>query len=170
MNNFHYQDAIESECIFGSKAREDVDLTIVIPTYKRAELLEKTLKSIINQKPVKSISYQVIIVSNDPDYSIDRITLALDETIFSIYKNKENLGMVGNMNRSALITKSKYIAYIQDDDILLDNYLVEIENLLNVGALENIDCLIPNRYFYYDISSTGRFGAQAYSKEQKNIY
>lgn len=167
MNNFHYQDAIESHCIFGNEAREDVVLTIVVPTYKRTELLEKTIKSILNQQPIYSMSYKVVIVSNDPEYSRDRIGLDLDDKIFSIYRNNENLNMVGNMNRCALITKSKYIAYVQDDDILLDNYLVEIEKLYINGTLDTIDCLIPNRYFYYDVNTDGTFGLQAYNNERK---
>ena len=165
---FSLHESVKSECIFGGKEERQADLSIVIPTYKRKDLLRKTVKSILNQKKPEKLTYHVIIVSNDPDYDCDDLIVDLPANLFSIYRNTENIGMVGNMNRCAYLSQGKYVAYIQDDDILLDNYLVTIERLLNEGMMEGIDCLIPNRYYYYDQKNNeSNFGKKAYSAEKK---
>ncbi len=163
MNYFNYHDDVISERIYGRKVKCDVDLTIVIPTYKRSEYLRKTIESIINQKPPTNLSYQVVIVSNDPSFNPELLKLEMPESIFSIYRNTKNIGMAGNMNRCACLASGKYIAYLHDDDILLDTYLITIEDLILSGTLDNIDCLIPNRYNYYDIGKKDRrYGKEAF--------
>lgn len=168
MNNyFKIHDDVYSKCVYGNEARSDVDLTIVVPTYKREHLLKVAVSSLVNQKQPKSLSYQVIIVSNESEFNVSALGLDLDKTIFSVYVNESNLGMVGNMNRCASIAKGKYIAYLQDDDVLLDTYLLDIEAVLNEEAAKDIDCIIPNRYYYFDKSNKdSNFGAKAYSKEK----
>lgn len=167
MNYFLNDNEVVSEQIFGKHEGNDVDLSIVIPTYKRTELLRKTISSIIRQKAPIKMSYEILIVSNDPEYKIDDIVDLLDVNRYKVYRNKKNIGMVGNMNRCAVLARGKYISYIQDDDILLDQYLESIERLIEDGKLENIDCLIPNRYYFYDKSKKDSvFGEQSYKKER----
>lgn len=170
MNYFLLHKDVDSICIFGNEAKDDVQVTIVIPTYKRIDLLKKTLDSIINQKAPQKMKYQVIVVSNDPDFDWRCLNMTLPDDIFSIYRNKSNLGMVGNMNRCAFLAKGEYIAYVQDDDVLLDDYLVTIEQLVENHLLDQIDCLIPNRYYFYDCNNNkSNFGRQAYKSERKKL-
>ena len=171
MNYFNYHDDVISERIYGRKVKCDVDLTIVIPTYKRSEYLRKTIESILNQKPPAILSYQVVIVSNDPSFNPEFLKLEMPESIFSIYRNTKNIGMAGNMNRCACLASGKYIAYLHDDDILLDTYLITIEDLMLSGTLDNVDCLIPNRYNYFDVNNkSGIYGQQAFFRTKvKNI-
>lgn len=167
MNHFMLHNDILSECIYGEPAKNDVDLTIVIPSYKRVDTLIKTIESILRQKAPFKLTYQVIIVSNDPEFDAECLNMQLATDIFSVYRNKENLGMAGNMNRCACIAQGRFVAYIQDDDILLDDYLVSIEALLNDDAFVNIDCLIPNRYYYYNCDNLKSiYGAKAYQNEK----
>ena len=167
-NNFSAHDNVKSKCIFGMQEVQQLDLSIVIPTYKRKELLWKTVNSILNQKKPEKLTYHVIIVSNDQEYDVTGMSANLPEALFSVYSNEESIGMVGNINRCAYLARGKYVAYVQDDDILLDNYLITIEKLIYSGTLMNIDCLIPNRYFYYDTQDNkGNFGRKAYSSEKK---
>lgn len=164
---FNIHNDVESELIFGNRNDDIKILSIVIPTFNRKDLLEKTLYSIINQQKPDNITYQVIVVSNNPNYCIDDINFDLDPDIFLVYRNKSNIGMVGNMNRCAILSEGKYISYIQDDDVLLDNYLVTIEKLLKSNMLNNVDCLIPNRFFYYDSNDKDSlFGAKANRKSK----
>ncbi|WP_455720746.1 glycosyltransferase family 2 protein [Agathobacter sp.] len=159
---------IESELIYGCPNYKEVELSIVIPTYKRSEYLKKTIRSIKRQKGLDKINCEVLIVSNDPEFNIDDLKGLLCEHLFKVYRNKENLGMVGNMNRCAILAHGKYISYIQDDDILLENYVENIVNLIEHGMIENIDCLIPNRYYYYDIANKNSvFGEKSYKQEKK---
>ena len=65
-NDFSAHDNVKSKCIFGMQEGQQVDLTIVIPTYRRKDFLRKTVNSILNQKETENLTYHVIIVSNDP--------------------------------------------------------------------------------------------------------
>lgn len=49
--DFHKYDHIRSVRMYGEHARK-VRFSIVIPTYRRADLLEKSLRSALNQKMV----------------------------------------------------------------------------------------------------------------------
>lgn len=168
MNYFSFNNDVTSELIYGNKNLCNIDLSIVIPTYKRNDFLRKTIQSINKQKNIRNLKYEVLIVSNDPEYRVNEISDILNKDIFKVYRNKKNLGMVGNMNRCALLTTGKYISYIQDDDILLDEYIKNIEELICENKLDDIDCLIPNRYYYYDQSDKDSvFGEFAYKKEKK---
>jgi glycosyltransferase involved in cell wall biosynthesis len=168
MDFFTADYTVDSELIYGNQGSLKFDLSIVVPTYKRTDYLIQTLKSIKRQKNSYKFNYEVIVVSNDSNFSIENISSVLKGTNFKVYRNKKNLGMVGNMNRCAVLANGKYIAYVQDDDLLLDDYLENIVDLINSNKLDNIDCLIPNRYYYYDQSDkTSIFGEQAYKKEKK---
>ena len=57
---------VNSRCLKASKNTGEVFLSIVIPTYKRAEFLKEAIDSALNQKDV-SINYEVIVVNNDLD-------------------------------------------------------------------------------------------------------
>lgn len=165
-NYFNLHEEINSLRIYGTDKVEQVDLTIVIPTYKREMLLKATIESILRQKKVH-LTYNVLIVSNDEKFDINSLELELPPHIFSVYINEKNLGMVGNMNRCATLAKGCYVSYLQDDDLLMDNYLQEIEQVINGNEMDDIDCLIPNRYYYYDRNNKeSNFGEKAYVKER----
>lgn len=167
VNNFYVQKDINSECVYGVGAREDVQLTIVIPTYKRIDLLTETIKSILRQTQPQKIKYQVLIVSNDEEFDVTKLGLNLDPEIYSIYCNESNLGMVGNMNRCAVLAKGEFVAYMQDDDLFYGDYLIEFEKLYLENKLKNIDCLIPNRYYFYDVTNKkSQFGNKAYKRQK----
>ena len=140
---------IESILVFGNIESQKCDLSIVIPTYKRVDLLKKCVNSIIRQKGIPDeLDYEVSIVSNDPSFSYKDLDIDLDPDIFRIYINRENIGMCGNMNRCAVIAKGRYVAYIQDDDVLLPQYIMTVGTMIKNNKLNGIDCIIPNRYYY----------------------
>ena len=71
--------------------------------------------------------------------------------------------MVGNINRCAEVSSAQYVAFLQDDDVLLDNYVIEFEELYLSGKLKKIDCLIPNRYTYIELNQSNEAGAKIYN-------
>lgn len=171
MNYFNTQNDVQSKLIYGEKIDKDVILEFVIPTYKRDDLLIKAVKSLINQKQPQFIKYHITIVSNDPDFNLSKIGDILDNKLISVYINEKNIGMVGNINRCAILSKAPYVAYLQDDDLLLDEYIIKFEELYATGRLQNIDCLIPNRYSYLDATSGQSVGAKLYKGlNTKNIF
>ena len=173
ITNFEINNNVKSICIYGKTCKDkEYDLDIVIPTYKRKDLLLETIRSINNQIPTRKLKWHVMVVSNDPEFQIDDIMPLINDENYSVYVNTSNLGMVGNINRCALVSKAKYVAYIQDDDILLCNYLIEIEKLFISDKLKNIDCLILNRLLYIDKNDDNeQYGKRSIITEQiKSIF
>lgn len=127
-----------------------VKLTIAIPTYKRPIYLMQAIDSAINQKNIK-LDYEIIVVNNDPESDMsDLLSRYKDINNVSFFKNEKNLGMLGNINRCVELAKGEYIAYLHDDDLLLPNYIEEIQE-----SIEKLNpaCIIPTRYLLFDNKS-----------------
>ncbi len=136
-----------SRLVFGNtKKCEKPILSIVIPTYRSTKFLFQALDSAINQ--TKYIEYEIVVVSNDPENSLSVIIDKYKkiENLF-IYQNSENIGMVGNANRCAELARGEYIAFLHDDDYLLNNYMRVVHSFISG---RKIDCLITGRYIVVD--------------------
>lgn len=100
-------------------------VTILIPTYKRPELLRQALESALNQKEFGD--YQIIIVDNEgkpieeetltakvvKEYQDERVIYYRHDRELSIYK----------MDAAVRLARSPWIVFLHDDDILAENHL-----------------------------------------------
>ncbi len=123
------------------------DLSILIPTYKRSDFLLAAIDSALNQKKHKC-KYEIVIVSNDPEDSLEHLVTRYGnlDNIY-IYRNKKNIGMVCNSNKCVSLAQGKYIAFLQDDDLLMDDYL----NVFDCYALcQDVDCIVTGRYIFFE--------------------
>jgi glycosyltransferase involved in cell wall biosynthesis len=124
---------IESVLLFGDPNNvSDAQITICIPTYKRPRLLKESIESAIKQ--VTNIPYLIIVVDNDSDFSntdVLELIKSFNQRNLIYYKNKENLEMCGNWNRCVVLAKTKWVAFLHDDDLLLENYIEEISAVLS---------------------------------------
>lgn len=95
-------------------------VSVIIPTYNRADLLLKTIDSILRQS-YKSI--EIIIVDDGSDDKTKASLLALNESRI-IYINQGHLGDIARL-RNIGIEKSKgdFIAFCDDDDTWNNNKL-----------------------------------------------
>lgn len=167
MNNIKKETA--SKLIFGTNDYNP-DVCFLVPTYKRNDMLKKTIESILNMEPSTFISYHIVIVSNDPEIDISNFSQELDDNKISIFANSENIGMVGNINQCLHLAKGDYYCFIQDDDVLLPSFLKKIEEILNSEEGKHCDCIIPNRYLFCDNKGDNSFGTSLYkSLKKKNI-
>lgn len=122
-------------------APQGANLTIAIPTYKRAHLLKETLESCLLQKT--TIPFAIIVVDNNPDRDCETELLLRkynDVAHLSYYKNSKNVGMVGNWNKLFELSKTDFVVMLHDDDLLYDDYVEKVEYILrkynhNVNAL-----------------------------------
>jgi glycosyltransferase involved in cell wall biosynthesis len=104
-------------------------ISVIVPTYNRAALLNKTLNSIFRQ------TYQDIEVIVLDDGSTDRTA-----EVVAGYENRKilyiNDGRINNVsklrNKGIYEAKGEFIAFCDDDDIWIENKLeVQLEYLLN---------------------------------------
>ncbi|AEF81571.1 putative paratose transferase [Leadbettera azotonutricia ZAS-9] len=153
---------IESILLYGNPDNIlDAEITICIPTYKRPNLLRDAIESAVNQNT--NIGYQIIVVDNDSDFNnteVAEIVQSFNDSKIIYYKNKENLQLFGNLNRCAVLARTKYFAFLHDDDLLLEDYLEHVATIIT-KVKKKIKCLL--------ISCTDNIYLSSLDKESKNI-
>lgn len=137
----------KSNLILGNfdKCKDPV-LSILIPTYRGCEYLYQAIDSALNQN--EEMNYEVVVVSNDSNSTLEGLKERYKgKDNFFLYQNTSNIGMVGNSNRCVELARGKYIAFLHDDDYLLENYISVIKKYMNRDNA--IKCLITGRYVDY---------------------
>jgi glycosyltransferase involved in cell wall biosynthesis len=95
-------------------------ISVVIPIYNMAHLIEETIKSVRNQ----SFTDVEIIVYDD--CSTDNIKEIDFEKIGAKYfRGKENVGVGEGFNKGIEIAKGEYVVLLCSDDILVEKYFFE---------------------------------------------
>lgn len=144
---------MNSNLLYTNGNKENVLISFVIPTYKRAKYLVDAIESILSQPFDEATNYEIVIVNNDPESSMIDIIERYSGCNVSIYRNEMNYGQVNNINQGILLAKGKYVALLHDDDVLLDNYYLTIKKYI-LGNKE-YQCLIPS---YYEFDDKYTFG------------
>ncbi len=123
VDHFKKHKNVRSVLIYGAP-NENAFISYVIPVYKRADLLEKTLDCILKQQEV-AFEWNIVIVDNEAGGIND--TQLLVEKINSdkivYYRNEENIGVDGNYNRCIEMAQSPWVAMIHGDDLIMDDHL-----------------------------------------------
>lgn len=159
----HYgkTDSIESPLVYGNPELCPAPyVSIVIPTFRRPDLLEHALKSALNQD-ASACSYEVVVVDNEytgqEASGTKELILAYQHPRLLYYQNAENLGMVGNMNRCIELARGKWVAFLHDDDVLVPEYLNKVIRFINRrkkagGIMARFDLI--DEHFEQDSSSS----------------
>lgn len=117
----------------GEVHNDAMNITIVITTYNRSNLLKKALDSVINQG-----FYQIIVIddfSNDDTYSV--VSKYIKNNNFLYIKMPKNSGVNVCRNKSIEYAIGDWIAFLDDDDMFTKDALNNI--LLNLKQIpENI--------------------------------
>ena len=110
-------------------------LSICIPTYNRAEVLDGNLKALYKQIEGKDLSLELIVSDNcsiDDTPGVVKKHIDLGMSINYI-RNNVNLGMDGNFAKCYRKANGKYILVLGDDDYLLEGMLEKLLSYLEKG-------------------------------------
>ncbi len=99
-------------------------VSVCIATYKRAELLNKLLKALTNQKSEGLFEIEVIVVDNDPNQSAKRVVEQFYGSISIQYDSEPRKGLAFVRNRTLELAKGHYLAFIDDDEYPADSWLL----------------------------------------------
>jgi len=107
----------------------NIQLTIIIPTYNRLKLLKEALISVQNQT---SINSSLVILNNASTDGTKKYldSYKLKKSITNIVHNDFNIGLVANINKGFSISKTKWVTILSDDDILNENFVKELNYIL----------------------------------------
>jgi glycosyltransferase involved in cell wall biosynthesis len=152
-DNFSNTAKIPSICIKESKLGFVPKVTIAIPTYNRPHLLKEAIDSAINQ--IDYDDYDIVVVDNNSERNCatEKLIESYDDPRLSYYKNSENIGMVNNLNRIYMISKSDYVVELHDDDFLYPDYLAVIMEFIKSNN-EKYHAIYPDMNIYNMIGSS----------------
>ena len=105
-----------------------IDLSVVIPIYNGALLLERCLDSIFSQKTM--YSYEVILVDDGSTDDTVELIKARKELNIVLYQ-QQNAGPAVARNKGVELAEGKYVAFMDADDYWKDGYIQKTVDFLN---------------------------------------
>lgn len=106
------------------------DVSVVICTYKRAQMLEKTLRGVQLQTLDKSL-FEVLVIDNGCDEQTRNLVDLLSNLMPNLlYLQERSLGLSYARNRGAQIAKGEWIIYLDDDAVPEKNWLKQMMNCI----------------------------------------
>lgn len=103
------------------------DLSVIIPVYNAALLLNRCLDSVFNQKT--RYTYEVILVDDgSTDNSVELIK-ARTETNIRLFR-QQNAGPAKARNKGIELAQGKYCAFLDADDYWQDSYIEQTVSFL----------------------------------------
>jgi len=126
-------------------------LSICIPTYNRATLLQEALESIAGQIDESMINKVEIVVSDNASTDetfvvVNRLKQAT-RVLLSYFKNESNVGFDQNILLLVERARGRYVWILGDDDLLAAGALAKVVNVLE-GANEIAVFLGEKEDFY----------------------
>ncbi len=113
-------------------------ISVVMSTYNRADILKETLVSVLNQT---FDDYEFIIVNDGSDDNTNEIINGYKDKRIRLINNRRNLGCTFNYHYMHKLSRGKYVAHIDDDDISYPdrlkkqyNYLEANEHIALIGT------------------------------------
>jgi len=117
------------------KVKKDPFVDVIMPNYNKAQYLEESISSVINQK---YINWKLIIIDNfSNDDSIKIINnFRIRENRIKLVSFKKNKGVAFSRNLGIRLSKSEYIAFLDSDDYWSSTKLFE-----QINFMENKNCV-----------------------------
>jgi glycosyltransferase involved in cell wall biosynthesis len=106
-------------------------VSIVLPTYNRANLLGRALRSIINQT---YSNFEVIVVDDCSNDATEHVVKSFRDERMRYIRNERNMGAVLSRNTGITAGRGKYIAFQDSDDEWLSTKLEKQMNAFNFGT------------------------------------
>lgn len=120
--------------------------SVIVPVYNVSKYIEQCLQSLLLQT-MKEI--EIIVVDDcGTDDSIKKAEkLAKKDKRIKIIHNKNNQGLAESRNIGLKHVKSKYVAFLDSDDWVDDDF---IEKLYNACEKEKADIAVSDVIYYYN--------------------
>lgn len=141
---------VESVCVFRNWQNFAPKFGFIVPTYKRADLLQYALNSILQQE--SSESYEILVVDDNPergDVTEQLMVLRYNLPGIAYYKNSKNLKQEGNWNKLFELSRSEWLIMLHDDDMLYSDYMRALLRCMSLYP-ESIGgffpCFIPHKF------------------------
>lgn len=95
-------------------------VSVIIPTYNRANLVSRAIKSVLNQTYQ---DFEIIVVDDCSEDNTEEIVKSFNDSRIRYIKHKKNKGGSAARNTGIKRARGKYIAFLDDDDEWLPSKL-----------------------------------------------
>ena len=106
--------------------QKDIFFSVVIPTYNRADLIAKTLQSLLSQEYT---NYEIIVVDDGGTDNTEEVVKSLSNQRI-VYVKKNNAERAAARNYGAVMAKGEYINFFDSDDLAYPNHLSEAVRII----------------------------------------
>ena len=130
-------------------------VSVVLPTYKRPQLLKRSINSVLNQTYTH---WELVISDDEVEEGASWLyvsQLCESDPRIRIVRNESNHGQVGNTNNAILHAKGDWVKLLHDDDVLKPECLHELVNV--AGVSDNIACITCGVERYQDGEKVGSY-------------
>ena len=122
----------------------DLKFSILIPTYKGAEIIGETLKSILSQS---FDNFEIIIQEDASGDTIEAVVKSFHDKRIRFYCNKKNLSYAVNLEEARKNATGDIIYLMGQDDILAKDALLNTYKAFKIS--EDIGA-VTRPYFWFD--------------------
>jgi glycosyltransferase involved in cell wall biosynthesis len=105
-------------------------ISIILPAYNAAMYIEQTINSLLLQS---FTNFELLIIDDGSTDDTATIIKKFTDSRIVFIKNEQNLGLIKTLNKAALLSKGKYIARMDADDIALPERLQLQKEYLNTN-------------------------------------
>lgn len=104
--------------------------SVMVPTYKRIDFLEQTLRSILRQDSGPE-RMQIEVVDNcSPGPQVEELVQRLGKGRIVFFRQPENCGMIGNWNTCLARSTGEWVHILHDDDEVSPGFYATYEELI----------------------------------------
>lgn len=123
---------------------EKLGISVVIPTYNRAELLVRSIESVQKQTYNK---WEIIVVDDCSTDNTEQAIRDICDSRIRYIRNKENIGAGASRNRGAALARYDYIAFQDSDDVWrCDKLEKQMEYMTNHDEYDMVYCSFLKHY------------------------
>ncbi|MFA4662862.1 glycosyltransferase family 2 protein [Pyrococcus kukulkanii] len=139
-------------------------VSVIIPTYNRAQMLVRAIRSVLNQT---FEDFELIIVDDASTDDTPKVVEGIRDGRVRYIRLEKNSGGPVARNTGIKKARGKYIALLDDDDEWLPHRLE-----LQVEKMEEVDRNVGVIYggFYYVSQDTGKIIGRRLPKYRGNVY
>jgi succinoglycan biosynthesis protein ExoM len=108
-------------------AESVIDVSILIPTFRRPDLLHAAIESLLVQKEL-AVGVEVVVIDNDPARTAERVVAGLSPAagLCLRYVSEPRPGISHARNAGIAASRGAYIAFLDDDEAAAPFWLTKL--------------------------------------------
>ena len=123
----------------------DALISVIMPAYNVGKYISAAIRSTLNQT---YLNFELIIINDGSSDNTLDIALSYQDSRIYIMNNSKNLGIVKSLNKAINVSKGKYIARTDADDINMPKrFQAQVEFL---ESHPKVDAVGTNKYIFND--------------------